>query len=261
MSSDDEFVIVDSGSEITEHVSDTVDSLSEAVESVPEKVDTTIAELDEKVQDSNERTYEEFVHDLTPIKTYKVNGVNYLLHNSVPNDTVKSMIREHAQCVECVSRVAKFSRLFGPVAKGSVENGSVFLRNIRCKTDGGCPDGCLFNVRKEIEKMNILYASLLAMKRAIKKLKKKPMLVLIDGNKLPEIKDYKLKSIIKGDQKVPSISAASIIAKVTRDLIMYDYDKVFPGYGFKNHKGYGTKFHIEAIKSKLFLRSLYPKIA
>ena len=68
---------------------------------------------------------------------------------------------------------------------------------------------------KEIEKINILHASLLAMKRAIKKLKKKPMLVLIDGNKLPEIKNYKLKSIIKGDQKIPSISAASIIAKVT----------------------------------------------
>ncbi len=153
MSSDDEFVMIDSGSD-TDPAPDTVDSLPEAVESVPEKIDTTIAEPAEKIQDSNERTYEEFVHDQTPVKTYKINGVNYLLHNSVTNDTVKSMMREHAQCVECVSRVAKFSRLFGPVAKGSVENGSVFLRNIHCKTDGGCPDGCLFNIRKEIEKMN-----------------------------------------------------------------------------------------------------------
>ena len=65
---------------------------------------------------------------------------------------------------------------------------------------------------KEIEKLNILNASLLAMKRAIKKLNKKPNLVLIDGNKTPDIKNYKLKYIIKGDQKVASISAASIIA-------------------------------------------------
>ena len=67
---------------------------------------------------------------------------------------------------------------------------------------------------KEIEKINILQASLLAMKRAIKKIKKKPSHVLIDGNKIPELKNYKLKAIIKGDQKIPSISAASIVAKV-----------------------------------------------
>ncbi len=70
---------------------------------------------------------------------------------------------------------------------------------------------------KEIEKINILYASLLAMKRAIKKLKKKPTIVLIDGNKSPKMKNYKFKTIVKGDQKIPSISAASIIAKVSRD--------------------------------------------
>ena len=69
----------------------------------------------------------------------------------------------------------------------------------------------------EIEKINILQASLLAMKRAILKLSKKPSLVLIDGNKLPDLKNYKLKYVIMGDQKVPSISAASIIAKVSRD--------------------------------------------
>ena len=70
---------------------------------------------------------------------------------------------------------------------------------------------------KEIEKNNILNASLLAMKRAIIKLKKKPTLVLIDGNKLPKLKNYKLDSVIKGDKKISSISAASIIAKVARD--------------------------------------------
>ena len=73
--------------------------------------------------------------------------------------------------------------------------------------------GCASKI--EIEKYNILNASLLAMERAIKKLKKKPKLVLIDGNKIPKIKNYKLKNVIKGDEKIPEISAASIIAKVS----------------------------------------------
>jgi ribonuclease HII len=80
---------------------------------------------------------------------------------------------------------------------------------------------------KEIEKINILHASLLAMKRAIKKLKKKPTLVLIDGNKLPELKNYNLKYVIKGDQKIASISAASIIAKISRDRYITALSKKF----------------------------------
>ena len=102
---------------------------------------------------------------------------------------------------------------------------------------------------KEIEKINILQASLLAMKRAIKKLKKKPTLVLIDGNKLPEIKNYSLRSIIKGDQKIPSISAASIIAKVTRDKVITNLGKKFKGYHWDQNYGYGTKQHLKAIKN------------
>tara|TARA_B100001059_G_scaffold203678_1_gene212501 strand:- start:335 stop:895 length:561 start_codon:yes stop_codon:yes gene_type:complete len=102
---------------------------------------------------------------------------------------------------------------------------------------------------KEIEKINILNASLLAMERAVKKLKKKPVLVLVDGNKLPEMKNYKLKSIIKGDQKIPSISAASIIAKVTRDKMITNLAKNYKGYCWDQNYGYGTKQHLRAIKN------------
>ena len=101
---------------------------------------------------------------------------------------------------------------------------------------------------KEIEKKNILNASLLAMKRAIKKLKKKPTLILIDGNKVPIIENYNLRSIIKGDQKIPSISAASIIAKVARDKMITKIGKKFKGYYWDQNFGYGTKQHLKAIK-------------
>jgi|TARA_B100000745_G_scaffold293947_1_gene236363 ribonuclease HII len=100
----------------------------------------------------------------------------------------------------------------------------------------------------EIEKYNILNASLLAMERAIKKLKKKPKLVLIDGNKIPKIKNYKLKNVIKGDEKIPEISAASIIAKVSRDRLVSKMSKKFIKYSWDKNAGYGTKNHLKAIK-------------
>ena len=101
---------------------------------------------------------------------------------------------------------------------------------------------------KEIEKINILHASLLAMKRAILKLNKKPSLVLIDGNKLPDLNNYNLKYVIKGDQIIPSISAASIIAKVSRDRFITKLSKQFVNYGWDTNSGYGTREHLEAIK-------------
>lgn len=100
---------------------------------------------------------------------------------------------------------------------------------------------------KEIDKTNILIATQKAMQMALGRLKQKPTSALIDGYKLPN-QIIPNMGIIKGDTKVDSIMAASIIAKVTRDAIMLEYDKVFPEYGFAKHKGYGTQQHIEAIK-------------
>ena len=115
---------------------------------------------------------------------------------------------------------------------------------------------------KEIEKYNILNASLLAMKRAIIKLKKKPSIILVDGNKLPKIQNYKLKSIIKGDEKIPEISAASIVAKVSRDRLISKMSKKFKKYFWNKNSGYGTKDHINAIKkfgiTKYHRRSFNP---
>ena len=101
---------------------------------------------------------------------------------------------------------------------------------------------------KEIEKFNILNASLMAMERAIKKLNKKPSIVLIDGNKIPKIKNYNIKYVIKGDQKIPEISAASIIAKVARDRLVAQMSKKFTKYAWDKNAGYGTKIHLLAIK-------------
>ena len=86
------------------------------------------------------------------------------------------------------------------------------------------------------------------MKRAIKKLKKKPSHILIDGNKVPKLKNYNLKAVIKGDQKISSISAASIIAKVSRDKFITTLARDNKGYGWDQNFGYGTKQHFKAIK-------------
>ena len=101
---------------------------------------------------------------------------------------------------------------------------------------------------KEIEKLNILNASLLAMKRAIIKLKKKPGQILIDGNKIPKMKNYNLKFVIKGDEKIPEISAASIIAKVSRDRLITKMSKKYIKYSWNKNAGYGTRSHLLAIK-------------
>ena len=99
-----------------------------------------------------------------------------------------------------------------------------------------------------IDKINILQASLLAMKKAINKSEVKPDLVLVDGNQRIKNLDIDQETIIDGDAKVWLIAAASIIAKVSRDFLMTEAEKKYPGYGFIKHKGYGTKYHLEKLK-------------
>lgn len=99
-----------------------------------------------------------------------------------------------------------------------------------------------------IDKINILQAAFLAMKKAIGALKQKPDFIILDGKfKIPNC-SYQQKAIIKGDALVFSIAAASIIAKVARDRIMLEMHQLYPDYGFDQHKGYGTRLHIERLK-------------
>lgn len=99
----------------------------------------------------------------------------------------------------------------------------------------------------EIDKINILHASMLSMQRAIEGLSVIPDHVLVDGNRCPEI-TYSCEAIVKGDSKIPAISAASILAKVVRDNEMKELHQEHPEYGFASHKGYPTKQHMEALE-------------
>ena len=98
----------------------------------------------------------------------------------------------------------------------------------------------------EIDTLNILQASLLAMKRAVEQLHIQPEYVLVDGNRLPRW-HYKSEAVVKGDSRVAAISAASILAKVQRDREMLVLDQQYPGYGFADHKGYPTAKHLDAL--------------
>lgn len=124
--------------------------------------------------------------------------------------------------------------------------------------------GIAFSDEKEIDEINILQATFLAMKRAVGKLTLKPDYILVDGNKLPQL-DTPAQYVIKGDSLSASIAAASVLAKVTRDDLMLTLAEQYPQYGFEVHKGYGTKAHYEAlaqfgpsqIHRMTFLKKLY----
>ena len=101
---------------------------------------------------------------------------------------------------------------------------------------------------QEIDEINILQATLLAMKRAVEGLRLKPVKVLVDGNRLPAI-DIRAEAIVQGDALVPAISAASILAKVHRDRLCEQMHARYPQYGFDQHKGYGTAVHLAALQA------------
>lgn len=118
----------------------------------------------------------------------------------------------------------------------------------------------------EIDEINILNATFLAMKRAVDSLGVTPDLAIIDGNRCPGT-GVKEVALVKGDAKCMSVAAASVVAKVSRDRVMYELDKKYPEYDFKKHKGYGTKLHYERLKEfgisavhrKSFLKNLGEK--
>jgi ribonuclease HII len=107
--------------------------------------------------------------------------------------------------------------------------------------------GIAFATVEEIEELNILGATFLAMRRAVEQLKQTPGLILVDGNRNPGL-PYETECVVKGDGKCADIAAASILAKVTRDRYMLDQAARFPQYGFEKHKGYGTAAHYAALR-------------
>lgn len=102
---------------------------------------------------------------------------------------------------------------------------------------------------EEIDRLNILQATLLAMRRAVEGLRLKPVKVLVDGNQLPRL-DVLAEAVVKGDALIPAISAASILAKVHRDRWCQQYHQQYPAYGFDSHKGYGTAAHLAALREQ-----------
>lgn len=119
---------------------------------------------------------------------------------------------------------------------------------------------------QEIDELNILQATFLAMRRAVEAMSVPADYALVDGNRMPSL-DISGEAIVKGDSKCACIAAASILAKVSRDRLLRQWDAQYPGYGFAQHKGYGTKAHYEAIKQygilpvhrKSFLKNINEK--
>jgi len=113
----------------------------------------------------------------------------------------------------------------------------------------------------EIDSLNILHASMLAMHRAVSALAVQPAFVYVDGNRLPRW-EYKSEAVVQGDDRIAAVAAASIIAKVTRDRELMALDSQYPGYGFAQHKGYATRMHLQALRdlgpSPIHRRSFMP---
>ena len=125
--------------------------------------------------------------------------------------------------------------------------------------------GIAFASEQEIDEINILQATFLAMRRAVEQLRLRPELALVDGNREPDFGEIPVRTIIKGDSLSANIAAASILAKVTRDRFMEEQDALYPQYGFALHKGYGTQAHYAALREhgpcpihrRTFLKKFY----
>ena len=125
--------------------------------------------------------------------------------------------------------------------------------------------GIAFASEQEIDEINILQATFLAMRRAVEQLGLRPALALVDGNREPDFGSIPVRTIVKGDSLSANIAAASILAKVTRDRFMEEQDALYPQYGFALHKGYGTQAHYAALREygpcpihrRTFLKKLY----
>jgi ribonuclease HII len=107
--------------------------------------------------------------------------------------------------------------------------------------------GVGFATEREIDEVNILQATFLAMRRAFDRLKPRPDCALVDGNRMPDL-GVETRLIVRGDSLSAGIAAASILAKVSRDRVMCQIDEIYPEYGFAKHKGYGTKLHVEMLR-------------
>ena len=137
------------------------------------------------------------------------------------------------------------------INKNLLKDSKKISANQRKKLANYIKKNSIYSIRKsstkEIDKLNILQATLLAMRRAINNLKHKPNIILIDGNHAPKNLNYQYKTIVRGDEKIPAISAASIIAKVARDKYITKLAKNYMPYGWHTNFGYGTKKHLNAL--------------
>lgn len=177
--------------------------------------------------------------------------------------TIENALRSEGYCHICGIDEAGRGPLFGPVAaaacilpEGAPISGLNDSKKLTAKArdrlfdiirDAAVSYGIAFATVEEIERYNILGATLLAMRRAVESMPQKPDYLIVDGNVFRGF-DLPGRCVIHGDAISPSIAAASVLAKVSRDRICIELDEKYPGYGIAKHKGYGTREHLDAIR-------------